>query len=83
MIIWKYTLELEDEQEILVPTGYEFLSVQEYAGSICLWFLVDSKANKESVPIYILGTGWEDIDMPARKFLGTVQINRYVWHVFT
>jgi len=82
--IWKYELEITDEQEIKVPKGAKFLSVDFQGNSGCLWALVDSRKPKVTRTIAIKGTGnpidpYEDL-----SFIGTFQMRKgsLVWHVF-
>ena len=83
MTIWKFTLELKDRQIVMMPKGAKIIAIQEQAGAICLWAIVDPNANLASRMFAIAGTG-----MPLSSHLGpeshlaTVQIGRFVWHVF-
>jgi len=46
--IWKFTLDLVDEQQVSLPKDAEILSVQVQNGNICLWALVNPEAEKET-----------------------------------
>lgn len=83
--IFKYVLEVTDEQTLQLPVGAKVLSVQNQQGKPCLWALVDSEQPAiESVNVAMFGTGnpIEDWQLKGLSFLGTVQINWLVLHVF-
>ena len=80
--IHKYTLTLTDEQTYHLPEGFVPLSVQLQRGEVCLWILVDPKANRFPVQIQIIGTGHLFEPDEAGEYLGTVQQGDFVWHVF-
>ncbi len=82
--IYKYTLELKDQQYLTLPAGREFLSVQMQRGKICLWYRVPyAPKGAEQASFVIVGTG-HVVPAGKLKFLGTVQQPEYesVWHVF-
>lgn len=83
--IFKYVLEITDEQTIQMPVGAKVLSVQNQEGKPCLWALVDpEQTSKESINVAMFGTGnpIEDWQLKGFSFLGTIQINWLVLHVF-
>jgi hypothetical protein len=45
-VIYKYTLEVTDEQEVKMPANAQILCVQVQHGRPTLWALVDTKAEK-------------------------------------
>lgn len=82
--IYKYPLEITDEQEIEIPLGSRILSVQMQRDQLCLWAMVNSKVtNKTKIKILVCGTG-NPIEYPPSRmeFLGTIQQQVFVWHVF-
>ncbi len=90
--IFKYPLEITDDQTIKLPHGARILSVMNQHDNIVLYALVNDKEKKiESVSTRIVGTG-HDIDffIPAAgfgggyKFLGTVSLydGKLMFHVF-
>lgn len=90
-IIYKYPLEIKDEQEIVLSERHQILSVGNQNGVLTLWALVDPTAvQKTKVKIRIFGTGmgidvpWEEdiVFLHRLNFLGTVIIDPFVWHVF-
>lgn len=82
--IWKIPLVLNDFQTISVPAGCEYLTVQDQRGVLCLWAIVDDEAAKVSRSIRIVGTGHATAhSQNENTYIGTVQQNGFVWHVFS
>lgn len=84
--IWKFELEVTDNQVIEMPIGSELLTVQVQNGKPCLWALVNPTKNKEKRFIEMFGTGHEiHYDMGiSRNYLGTLQFHDglLIVHVF-
>lgn len=81
--IWKYQLE-QMHSSIMMPIGAEILTMQLQNGKPCIWALVDPEAEKSIREIEIHGTG-HDIsytDIIQRKYIGTYQVEPFVFHVF-
>ena len=59
--IWKYQLESEQRQEVVVPGGSEPLHAGlDPQGELCIWFNVkDPSASSENFTVYCLLTGDE------------------------
>lgn len=87
-VIWKFPLEVIGSQLIEVPAGSVILSVGNQRGTVCMWVVVDpSVEERESRCIEIHGTGhsFNNSSVPdgkSRKFLGTVIVDPFVWHLF-
>lgn len=83
MTIWKFKLEIEDEQTVMMPMQAKVLSVAEQGGDLCLWAMVDPINRVEPRRVRIVGTGHE-MFWSEGKFVGTVltEGGRLVWHVF-
>jgi len=81
MKIFKYPLLLVSDQFIEVPANLSALSLQVQNDTICLWAAIDPNAPLISQRIFIVGTG-QNVPPNVRAFLGTLQIDNYVWHVF-
>jgi len=83
--IWKYPLEVADEQTIAMPRGAVILGVQAQRGIPCLWAMVETDEPHELRRIYTFGTG-EKLGPPPMQglFSGTYQLNDgdLVLHVF-
>lgn len=82
--IYKYPLNLTDEQIVSMPVGSKILSVQVQREQICLWAQVDTSPSgpAELRSIQIIGTGHPVEDFSASHFIGTVQLGRLVFHIF-
>lgn len=84
MKVLKYPLKLAHSQSVDIHKGFHALSLQMQHGCPTLWAECDESAPIESVHVVIVGTG---IPLPwtsarARDYLGSVQDDGYVWHVF-
>ena len=82
--IYKYPLQVTDEQEIRAPIGMKPLSVQVQNGRPFLWALVDPGAGDVMHSVYVHGTGHELAGNYADRFVGTFQLEggAFVGHVF-
>jgi len=81
--IYKYQLIITDEQEIMIPRNSVFLHVGVQDGILCAWFAVNPDADLEPVKFAVVGTGNPFEYYKMTRFLGTVQMPPFVWHVFT
>lgn len=79
--IWKYHLDITDVQQLIIPLPASLLTVGVQDGNLCVWALVDPDKTLMPVDIYIYGTGNPVRNAPG-KYVGTVQNEGYVWHVF-
>ena len=85
--IWKYHLE-PGKNLVLMPAKADILSVANQRDQIALWALVNLDNAMDARHIEVFPTGHEIPELPAipriaiRRFIGTVQIGAYVWHVF-
>lgn len=82
--IYKYPLPLSQFNDIEIPEGGSVLSVMLQRGVICLWVLVDTSIPPEIRTFEIIGTGNHIAETMGvfRKYIGSVQADTYVWHVF-
>jgi hypothetical protein len=82
--IWKFPLEITDEQEINVPVGAKILCLQMQEGLPCLWVQVNPQASTYPMRIVMYGTGHEITDTPNLRYLGSFQCygGTFVSHVF-
>lgn len=84
MKIYKYPLELVDQQTVHLPYGYRILTAQLQNGNLQLWALIDPIENLSiPVSIGIYGTG-NPINEDPGKYISTVQLydGGLVFHVF-
>ena len=83
-IIYKYPLEITDEQILEVPMRTTFLTVMFQNGQLYVWgkhSIYDPPLQKVKRRIVIVGTGHE-FDNASLNYIGTVQERGFVWHVF-
>lgn len=82
--VWKYTLDLKDTQEIMLPYHHEILSLQMQNDQITIWVLVNPNDILSGTKFRIIATGQEIEDnMKNEKFIGTVQlVSGLVFHVW-
>ena len=86
-VVWKYALEIADEQEIVMPQGAELLHVADQEGgigitSLALWARVIPTGQPDvRRSIIIRGTGHPIWTQP---YVGTAVTahGALVWHVF-
>ena len=92
--VFRYPVELTDEQVITMPEGAQILSVARREGSrvvlgvgsneaVELWALVDPYAPPEQRHIRVIGTG-HPVPSDELDFLGTVQLAQglLIFHIF-
>lgn len=80
--ILKYEIKVVGEQEIKLPLGWEFLCLQLQNRTIQLCALVETSQPDTELSIKIVGTGHAFKDAADWLYLGTVQIDDFVLHVF-
>lgn len=83
--IYKYTLDIDDEQNISMPYHAEILTVQNQHGSLCLWAIVDDEEQGiEERRFAIYGTGNPAQLATIDGYIGTAQQmnGTLIWHVF-
>lgn len=91
--IWKFPLQICDEQVIEVPVGtvplYIGLQADQRIGycttsQVVLWCTVmDTTAPKSCLKIRCFGTGNPTDESATRSnYIGTVQVGPFVWHFF-
>lgn len=85
--IFKYPLQIKDQQVVELPVGAEILSIQNQNGTVCLWALVNPVIILKSERlIEIFGTGnpiYYDMGI-NRKYIATFQYmeGQFVGHAF-
>jgi hypothetical protein len=89
MTIWKFILEVTDEQMIQVPPPFQPLTVQIQNGRPCLWALVGDREVIYPAPqitrrIWTVGTGHSCNHVKRDNYVGTYQLHggELVFHVF-
>ncbi len=80
--IYKYVIEVEDEQEVNLPLGAMVLSAAFQGKNLCMWVLADKDQDfSTNQTVYVHGTGHNIIEENSR-FINTVFIDSLVFHVF-
>ncbi|HLE86824.1 MAG TPA: hypothetical protein VI727_04105 [Candidatus Brocadiaceae bacterium] len=82
--IWKYNLEVVDDQLLEIPIEAEILDVQMQYGSPQLWAVVTPELQKETRHIRIHGTGHRVSTVDNLKYISTFQMEggSLVFHAF-
>ncbi len=82
--VYKFPLEISDEQKVSMPEGAKVLTVQVHKGWPCLW----AECNPDKEPVFrtflIRGTGHPIDDDIKKEYIGTIQMldGSIVYHVF-
>ena len=86
-VIYKYKIDDEDyaDPRIKLPAWSKILYVGVQKGDIYIWALIDKDENlSEYVTFRIVATG-EDMEqyfLNSHDYIGTVQIESFVWHIY-
>lgn len=80
--IYKYPIEITDEQVIEMPLGANILNVQIQNDTVNIWAMVDPKEYAVPVKLRIFGTGNPVPSGLVLRYIGTVQAAGFVWHIF-
>jgi hypothetical protein len=83
--IYKYPLDVTDQQGLKLPWNSKILSVAEQNNQIVLYALVNTSEERiEQWLIFMRGTGHDAEDMENTRFLGTVKLRNgsLMFHVF-
>lgn len=81
--IWKFPLELADQQTIKIPDNARFLSLQVQNGTPCIWAEVDPSERLIDTVFETYGTG-HAFRSDNQMYIGTWQQlgGALVWHVY-
>lgn len=81
--IWKATLQPADVQQVMVPSGAEFLCAREQFEHICVWFRCDPTAPLTPRSLAVVGTGNPAPGADGR-YLGTASLygGQMMFHIF-
>jgi hypothetical protein len=83
--IYKFSLPLDDQFVLAMPSGAKILSVQVQNDQPCIWAIVDPAEPPEPRCFEMYGTGHTlPEDITALKFIGTFQLEipGLVFHLF-
>lgn len=79
MKIFKYKLEIQDEQILNLPINWKCLDIQVQNDAIYMWAMIAEDVACRDYKISCVGTGQETF---LTDYLGTVQLGSFVWHFF-
>ena len=81
--VWKFPIEIKDEQRVQMPDGAEVVYVAVQNGTLCLWAAVDSSAAMMPRRFFVRETG-HDFTGAEGRHLGSFQLadGAQVFHVF-
>jgi hypothetical protein len=81
MEIFKYILNIQHQVQIVnMFENANILAFQMQGKTPCIWAEVDLNQKMVFRKFLIVGTGW---DLPPdRKYIGTVQVSEYAWHLY-
>lgn len=82
MKIIKYELYVTDYQDVLIPQDAKILKIGEQNNNICVWALVNPENIVENVEFKIVGTGHETDNLENYRYLDSLIMGIFVWHVF-
>ena len=82
--IWKYRLDVADEQIITMPRFAKILTAELQQGEPSIWVHVDPDERLVPHSILMVGTGHQREDLVGVDYVGTVQMHggSLVFHVF-
>lgn len=82
--IYKYPIQITDEQIIQMPENAEILHVNIQHNQAFIWAMIDPEEDEEDVEIRVYGTGHPVQECKELSYLGTVFIQNgdLVFHVF-
>lgn len=81
--MFKYELDITDEQTVTAPRGWRPFAAQLQAGVLCLWAEVDDSDLQVDHSVFVHGTG-HPVNPAAETFVDTFQLpdTGLVFHVF-
>lgn len=81
-----YKLQLNDFNtwnKILLPFGAQIISADNKNSIICIWYICNPENKLEERIVHVFMTGQElPENIASLKFINTVLINQYVFHLF-
>lgn len=83
--IWKFPLDIQDNQQLWMPQGATILSVMVQGEQLCLWAEVETTAACETRHFVVRGTGnpiSESVGAWRPRHLASVIMGQFVWHVY-
>lgn len=81
MQIWKFNIEVDRHQKVVMPKGAVMLDMQSQKGVLAFWACVDPNAPKVEREVSVIGTG-HDLPGGEQTYIATAQQGSLVWHMF-
>ena len=81
LVVWKFPIDIQNTQVVLMPAGAEILCSQTQGGVATLWAKVTPSGQPTRRLIEIFGTG-HPMDDADREYIDTIQVGPLVWHIF-
>lgn len=80
--IYKYPLEITDEQTVQIPEGADLLAINaDPNGILCAWALVETENKPVDYTFVIFGTGHK-IERKDISYFDSCIEGAFVWHIF-
>ena len=82
--IYKYKIELLDEQEILIPCYHRILCIKLRSGTPYIWVEVDDESPLQKVKFSLYGTGHSMSQYKTEQYVGTILLDedKLVYHLY-
>jgi hypothetical protein len=80
--IWKFYAPIDDKIAIAMPADAKILSVQTQDETPYIWALVDQKKQVVMRAFAWRGTGHPADNLTHEMFVGTIQLDMLVFHLF-
>lgn len=83
--IYKYPIEVTDEQTLTLPVNSQILTVQAQGNTPCIWAMIDTAETRtEQIAVRVYGTGHPIADSERQIYIGTFQLlgGQFVFHAF-
>lgn len=81
-VIFKYAISTQETQLLELPQASLPLSVGVQADQLVLWCLVYPEAPPVKRRVSVYATGFDDVHARSDEYVGTVQHDAMVWHIF-
>jgi len=80
--IFKQKLDIKDIQTVQLPQDFKILHLGVQQGVPTIWYECTAEMPLVYLDIYCFGTGYRMDNLPAMDYIGTVQIDCFVWHYY-
>ncbi|TDH35699.1 hypothetical protein E2A64_10185 [Pseudohoeflea suaedae] len=81
-VIYKYPFKIDDWVDVRMPVGAEILSLQVQDGVPTIWAKVAPHQQEATRRFVVLATGETFVDALIGYYIGTIQLDGFVWHIF-